>query len=163
MSSCFTYVGPSSIFQHLTTLVRDTQDWKPYYNFTVTEVPNEMVLKDPVLKKLHDFFPFKAGICLMDGFRVYNWHTDDKRKCSINMLLGHAGSFCLFKNNVESKEVVEPATMLDYQMGHYYLFNTQIPHMIYNDSGYRYLFTLEFLDEDVTYEKVLDNLTLYSI
>lgn len=158
MSSCFTYIAPSTIFQHLTTLVRDTQDWETYYNFRAIEVPNSMVMKDPTLKLIHDFHPFKAGVCMMEGFQVYNWHTDDDRKCSINMLLGHAGSMCLFKNNLEATEVVESATMLEYQIGNYYLFNTQIPHMIYNDAGYRYLFTIEFEDKNTTYQKVLDSL-----
>jgi hypothetical protein len=37
---------------------------------------------------------------------------------------------------------------LKYEPDSYYVFNTQIPHMVLNTTQPRYLFSLEFLEED---------------
>ena len=49
-----------------------------------------------------------------------------------------------------------PITELNDKEFTYYIFNTKIPHTVFNFSEPRYLFSLEFLDEDkgLTYDEL---------
>jgi hypothetical protein len=46
---------------------------------------------------------------------------------------------------------------LKYEPDSYYIFNTQVPHMVLNIEQPRYLFSLEFLEEDrgLTFDELL--------
>jgi len=116
--------------------------WGEYYNFKAKEVPKSLIENEKAFQGIRH--PFKAGILRMDPYTVYNWHTDDKRKMSINMLLSHGHSHCLFTTK---QGVNIPVTELPYEIGRYYILNTKMPHMVINLEKPRYMFSVEFLDD----------------
>lgn len=124
----------------------DNNSWNKYYNFNVSQLPNEIVYKDSVLKHLIDQIDLQVGILKMDPYTCYNWHIDTDRIVGINMLIHHNNSKCLFTQN--SNEVTFPIHELNYQPETYYIFNTKIPHCVINFDGYRYMLSLEFIDKN---------------
>jgi hypothetical protein len=89
---------------------------------------------------------------------TYNWHVDSDRKVGLNMLLQDGQSHCLFATeDFGVRCVVEE---LQYQPNSYYVFNTQVPHMVLNLEQPRYLFSLEFLDKDrgLTFDELCENI-----
>jgi hypothetical protein len=101
-------------------------------------------------------FSFVAGILKLDPYICYDWHTDTRRGVGINMLLTpEARSICAFAPNKEG--AVFKIEELKYKPSTYYLFNTQVPHTVYNFETTRYLLSIEFAKdkEQLTYEKLL--------
>lgn len=120
--------------------------WVSYYNFMALPVPWDIIEQEPLLVALSKKRKFHAGILRMAPNSCYNWHVDTDRHVSLNMLVSDDGSSkCIF---AESFGLVMPITELKYKEFTYYVFNTKIPHSVYNFSEPRYLFSLEFLDED---------------
>ena len=123
------------------------EQWIEYYNFMATPVPQEMLLSEPFLVHLAGKRKFHAGILCMKPNTCYNWHVDTDRKVGLNMLLSDDGnSRCMFLSGKPG--FVFDVEELKYEPGSYYVFNTQIPHMVLNTTQPRYLFSLEFLEED---------------
>lgn len=143
----------------LYALSQPDEAWVQYFNFDAVPLPDPLLLKDPLLAGLAAKRTFRGGVLRLPPNTVYNWHTDDLRKCSINMLLRGGPSHCLFADgpfglNMRVQE-------LDYAPDTYYVFNTQVPHMVVNMGGPRYMFTLEFLgkDKDVTFDELCGDFT----
>ena len=147
----------SKINFSLMELINNTPDsaWQPYYNFMALQVPHEIIDQEPLLVKLAEKRKFHAGLLKMDPNTCYNWHVDTDRHVSLNMLVCDDGaSKCIFCAGEFG--VVMPITELKYKAFTYYVFNTKIPHTVYNFTEPRYLFSLEFLDEDkgLTYDEL---------
>jgi len=122
--------------------------WAKYYNFDAIPVHPNILRQDPFLSYLAKKRKFQAGILRMPPDTCYNWHVDTDRKVGLNMLLADDNkSRCLFIED-EKPELVFKTRELKYQPSTYYVFNTQKPHMVLNTTQSRYLFSLEFLDED---------------
>ena len=85
---------------------------------------------------------YRAGILRMDPYTCYNWHTDDDRKVSINLLLEHGKSHTVFGAVDSPNFKVEE---LEYQAHTYYLLDVTKPHMVLNLDKPRYMFSVEFL------------------
>ena len=84
-----------------------------------------------------------VGIVRLDPYTCYDWHTDTRRGVGINMLLTPFDrSVCAFAPNKEG--VVFNIEELKYKPATYYIFNTQIPHTVYNFETTRYLISVEF-------------------
>ena len=132
---------------------KDT-DWQKYYNFMALQVPGSILDEDPFLVELANRRKFHAGILRMDPYSCYNWHVDTDRHVSLNMLVCGTDSKCIFCAGEYG--LVMPITELKYKEFTYYVFNTKIPHTVYNFTEPRYLFSLEFLGEDkeLTYDKL---------
>ena len=133
----------------------EEKDWLPYYNFMAMKVPEHILDKEPLLVDLAKKRKFHAGILKMDPNTCYNWHVDTSRQVGLNMLVLDDGqSKCVFATGEFG--VVVPIKELKYKEFTYYVFNTQIPHTVYNFTEPRYLFSLEFLDEDkgLTYDEL---------
>ena len=121
--------------------------WVQYYNFIATPIPHEMLLAEPFLVHLASKRKFHAGVLCMQPNTCYNWHVDTDRKVGLNMLLSDDGnSRCMFLSGKPG--VVFEVEELKYEPASYYVFNTQVPHMVLNTTQPRYLFSLEFLEED---------------
>lgn len=121
--------------------------WVQYYNFIATPVPHEILGLDSFLVNLSKKRKFHAGILRMEPNTCYNWHVDTDRKVGLNMLLADNGdSRCLFLDGPPG--VVFKTKELKYETDTYYVFNTQVPHIVLNTDEPRYLFSLEFLEED---------------
>jgi hypothetical protein len=146
----------SKIVFDLMDLIYKTPDeaWQPYYNFMALQVPANILDKEPLLVELAKKRKFHAGLLRMEPNSCYNWHVDTDRHVSLNMLVFDDGnSKCVF---AEEYRLVMPITELKYKEFTYYVFNTQVPHIVFNFKEPRYLFSLEFLDEDrgLTYDEL---------
>jgi len=128
-------------------------EYVEYYGFDVIQVPDEIIARDKQLAALRERYPFTAGITRMHPCTVYNWHVDDNRHGTINMMIHNENSHCLFTTNAEAR--VSDIKELVYKFKTYYIFNTQTPHMVSNLEGERFVFTLEFRDK-VTYEDLVN-------
>jgi hypothetical protein len=147
----------STIWGALYDLASDeSSEYVEYYGFDVLQVPDEIISRDKQLLALGKIHPFTAGITRMQPDTVYNWHTDDNRHGTINMMIHSEHSHCLFTTDAEAR--VSETKELIYQRKTYYIFNTQIPHMVANLSGHRFMLTLEFRDK-VTYKDLIDFFT----
>jgi len=122
------------------------QAWGDYYNFEASPIPQEVALLDPVLANLANHYDFQAGVLRLPPSTCYNWHTDTKRKVSINMLLSGFNSHCLFAKNKD--DTVMQTAELKYKPSTYYVFDTQTPHTVINFNEPRYLFSVEFVGKD---------------
>ena len=129
--------------------------WMPYYNFMALPLEKEVTDFDPFMRKLAEKRKFRSGILRVEADTCYNWHVDSERKSSLNMLLYDDGnSRCLFAPY--GFGIVMPIVELKYRPNTFYAFNTQIVHMVCNTSKPRYLFSIEFMDEDkdLSYEEL---------
>lgn len=135
----------SAILEEIAEVIKNEEDWKPYFNFKAKQVPNEVVQKDPFLRDLFEREQFVAGVTMMHPMSVYDWHTDERRGVSINMLVD--SGFCMTLYTTYTQDLVRPIVAVQYKPEEYHFFNTQIPHSVLNFDKPRYLFTLEFLKD----------------
>ena len=135
----------SAIAKEVLTFALSNKNWQEYYNFKAVQVPAEIVAKDQFLMSLFHKHPFAAGIVRLDPNVCYDWHTDTRRGVGVNMLLTpEIKSHCLFTSH---EGVQFPFQELPYKPDTYYLFNTQVRHMVINFDQPRYLFTIEFAED----------------
>ena len=149
----------STIANDLYRYAVDSHSWKQYYNFRAVPVPGEILWEDPFMGNLAEKRAFHAGILRMEPNTCYNWHVDTDRKVGLNMLLSDDGdSRCLFLDGEPG--VVFKTQELSYQPDTYYVFNTQVPHMVLNTTRPRYLFSLEFLGQDrgLTFDELCEDI-----
>ena len=133
----------STIAKELYDYAFNSQPWFPHYNFNVKPIPAEIIAQDNFFKWLHARYEFMVGIIRLDPYTCYDWHTDTRRGVGINMLLTPFDrSVCAFAPNKEG--VVFNIEELKYKPATYYIFNTQIPHTVYNFETTRYLMSVEF-------------------
>ena len=164
LNDCFYKVdeGSNYVADYCLSLIKDWQGKPPkkltqsYFGFEAVPLNKEIILKEPWLKDLNKHFPIdKIGIIAMKPFNNYDWHTDGNRGVSVNMLLSHTKSYCFFGEQVDyiNKNFCE----LDYSPKTFYIFNTQMPHCVFNFNSYRYLFSIEFKEhkDKLSYEDVL--------
>ena len=135
----------SSIMDDLLLIADNSEPFVEYFNFGIKFVPKDVFLKDSFLKSLHDKHTFNAAILLIRSKNIYNWHIDDNRGASLNMMIRGDNSHCLFSN--EPLEVVNSFIELEYKPSTYYLLNTQRHHSVINFGEDRLMFSIEF-DED---------------
>ena len=133
-------------------LVDSTEDdWVEHYSFKALPLDVESLIKeDPLLSWLNAIHPFSAGILSMDPWSYYDWHTDERRGVSINMMLGHGGPghyHSIFSPGREGPSLTGKFVELRYQPQSYYLFNNQVSHSVYNFDRKRFVFSTEF-EED---------------
>jgi len=152
MNTHLTLPAASLISKDLLAQAVETYNWVPYYNFLATPVPEKILAKDPFLVKLSRKRMFHAGILKMEPNTCYNWHVDTDRKVGLNMLLMDQDSQCLFLDGEPG--VVVKTKELEYKPDTYYAFNTQIPHMVINTIGPRYLFSLQFVELGLTFDEL---------
>jgi len=118
-------------------------EWMPYYNFDAKQLPHELIYKDDFFVWLSQRYNFIAGVLKLDPYTCYNWHTDTRRGVGVNMLLTpNTRSFCAF--GLDLSQLVFKIEELKYKPNTYYLFNTQVPHTVYNFETTRYLLSVEF-------------------
>ena len=133
----------STIAKELYDYAFNTQPWFPHYNFNVKPIPTELIAQDNFFKWLHARYGFVAGVLKLDPYTCYDWHTDTRRGVGINMLLTPFDrSVCAFAPNKEGATF--KIEELKYKPATYYIFNTQVPHTVYNFETTRYLMSVEF-------------------
>lgn len=151
---------PSSIItpyfrNNLSTI---TSSFQQYFNWASFEVPQEIWKKETVLSELDKAFEIeRAGVISIEKDSIYDWHKDDYRGVSVNMVLECDHGHTLFKTR-PSKYQVEKIKELKYEPNTFYLFNTQIDHCVINFNKTRYVFSCEFKKkkDELNYMTVLD-------
>jgi hypothetical protein len=152
-------INKSNITQRLLDTAHNSSQWIDYYNFKAKLVPPEMLFEDEFFKWLVKRYDFIAGILKLDPYTCYDWHTDTRRGVGINMLLTpEARSICAFTHNKE--DAVFKIEELKYKPSTYYLFNTQVPHTVYNFETTRYLLSIEFAKDknELTFDDLIKDI-----
>jgi hypothetical protein len=150
------FTNPSTIATSLLSCAKEapSAEWVDYHGFKTLPLKKEQFLCDPLLKQVHDLHAFNAGVLKLPPNYVYDWHVDENRGVTINMLLTpEVHSHCLFRFH-------DFVFDLPYAKDTYYLFDNQVQHMVLNFEKHRYLFSVEF-DEDKTklsYQKLAKEL-----
>jgi hypothetical protein len=143
---CCKEIGQSTIIQDYFDNNKNNLIFDFYFGFALAEIPIEIILSDPLLNDINQKYKIDSGAILrLDPFRCYQWHVDDIRGVSINMLLTpNSKSMVLFgeisKESEDQLDIIEfkysPLTL--------YWFNTQKIHTVINFEEPRYLFSIEF-------------------
>lgn len=131
-------------------------NWESYYHFKAWEISDQIWKSEAVLSEINKEFKIKkAGIISIDANSIYDWHTDENRGVSINMIIEADHSHTLFKR--DEKQLVQKITELRYKPNTFYLFNTQALHCVINLNEPRYLFSCEFEEnkKNLSYLKIL--------
>ena len=114
-----------------------------YHGMTVSPLNKEKVFSlSPEMAFINSIAPFAefgVGVAKMECHHHYKLHTDWDRGPGINMLLQSQNSFCAFVD-IDTDQTVH----MNYQPNKLYIFNTQVPHTIFNFEGERFLLTVEF-------------------
>lgn len=142
---CFAELAISTIIPKYFKENKDSMQFFNYIGWRASPVDHDFIVSEPVLNFLNKVSPIeKAGFIRMEPNHCYDWHTDMQRGLSINMLMTpDHDSHTLFGNR--GNELLNfPTIELHYKPDTFYLFNTQIPHMVINTDQPRYLFTVEF-------------------
>ena len=129
---------------------------KSYFGFEAIPLDKEIIQKEPWLRDLNEQFSIdNIGILTMKPFNSYDWHMDGSRGVCVNMLLSHTQSHCFFgeQRDYINKNFCE----LEYSPKNFYIFNSQMPHCVFNFNSYRYIFSVEFTahKDILSYEDVL--------
>ena len=147
----------STIYKDLQDFAFSPSEWMPYYNFNAKRVPPEIIFQDEFFVWLSHHYSFVAGVLKLDPYVCYDWHTDTRRGVGINMLLTPPTQrqACLFK--VDSDQNVFKIDELKYKPSTYYIFNTQVPHTVFNFETTRYLMSIEFAKDkdELSFEDLL--------
>ena len=126
------------------TVLQPDAQWTKYFNFDATRIPNDLLAQDPVLADIGSRHPMMGGVVMLPPNTFYNWHKDTRRGVSINMVLNayDGVSHCVF--TPDKDVVVGEFIELQYKPDTYYVFNTQVSHMVLNFDQPRLLMTIEF-------------------
>lgn len=130
-------------------------DWFESNGFDLLKLDKRMFFKTSLLDLILQYNG-KAFCIKMNPMTWYDWHVDETRQCTINMLLEGTDSMCFFGDR-QSRDIVN-LTELPYEIGSAYLLNTQVKHAVLNMSNYRYLLSIGF-DKPYTYDSILNYCT----
>lgn len=146
-----------AIIDDVNRIINDNTVWIKYHDFDAKPIPEQVMQDDPFLSWLSKRYEFIGGVLKIRPFSQYDWHVDENRGVAINMLISHSDSFVMFSEHLDP--LVKDILPLNYDIGSYYLFNTQVPHSVINFNGDRYLFTLEFKRDknSLTYEELYND------
>jgi len=134
------------------SLVDDNNiSWNDYFGFKIKVIPDDLIQQDKFLSWLYKKEKFSAAINYVKANHFYDWHVDTNRGVSINMLLNDVKCHTIFSIDKmgirlgklpfnDQQEFYE----LRYKKDSFYLFNTQVDHMVLNFNKPRYLFSVEF-------------------
>lgn len=124
--------------------MRSDAKWVKYFNFDATQIPHSLLAQDPVIADIGSRHPLMGGVVMLPPNTFYNWHKDTRRGVSLNMVLNPQDglSHCVF--TPDKDVVVGEFVELQYKPDTYYVFNTQVDHMVLNFETPRLLLTIEF-------------------
>jgi hypothetical protein len=120
--------------------------WFSSNGFDILRISNDLL--DPALLQLKLDLNGSAIVFKMMPNTFYRFHTDERRRCAINLLLTGFDSNCYFGDQTHNEEVIENVTELQYELDRYYLLNTNKKHAVRNGNSIRYLLSIGFNDHD---------------
>ena len=149
----------SNMTQELLDFALNSEPWFDHYNFKAKPIPQDVMFIDPFFKWLLARYNFIGGVLKLDPYTCYDWHTDTRRGVGINMLITPwARSICAFAPNKEGE--VFNIEELKYKPSTYYIFNTQVPHTVYNFETTRFMMSIEFAKnkDKLTFEQLVKDI-----
>jgi len=155
MSQPYKVIGES---EYIYSINPTGLDYNEYLGWDIAPLPLDLIQVEPVLSYINSKFSItNIGVLRMPPNRCYDWHQDDVRGVSVNMLLSSADnhSHCLFSRGWVNSDQIEIDELV-YLPKKLYLFNTQISHTVINFNKPRYMFSVQF-------EKDKTNLTFDDI
>lgn len=136
---------------------------KYYYNLQAFDIPEKFYLQEPLLQKINSQFKINfASVYISQKQTGYPFHRDGHRNVTINMLISSGISHSLFKIEdwiYEDREFVAEEWHFEelvFEERKFYLYNTDMPHGVINFDKTRYMFSVKFEDEDLTYKELYD-------
>jgi len=122
----------------------DESQWFSHLGFDVMLLSNKLIDEISVLRDINTIATVSRIVILsMPPFSTYNWHTDDHRSSTVNLLINnHQNSLCLFGEPIDDNR--SNFIELRYEPNTFYLFNTKKKHMIVNNGQRRYTMSLQF-------------------
>lgn len=130
--------------------------WQNNYGLETCIISDKIWSKEPLLTTIDNRFPIEFGFVIkIPPYTVYNWHLDGTRAAGINMKLhSDVVSHTLFGEPLDdwNDKFVE----LKYDDNSFYLLNTQQKHCVINFDKYRYMFSLQFVQnkDTITYQEI---------
>ena len=159
--NCFSpFKQKSSIIQNYfdNEFISTVDKYSPvrYFGWAGYPVPKSVWSKENVLEKINAQFPIMfAGFVMMGPNRQYHWHTDVERGATINMLMTHDHvSYSMFGEKDKENDAQNHILTIDYVRDTFYLFNTKKPHTVINFEQPRYLFSIKFKSNKLSYEDI---------
>ena len=142
-------IKSDKLFDYLLNLPHESLPWSEHFGFDAFEIDLSWIDKDAGLTSLHKLYPLKMlGLLRIPPNSIYDWHKDEYRLSTVNMLIKHDHSHSLFAKSRDNYYI--NITELSYQPYTYYLFNNQQYHSVLNFNKPRYLFSLYF-DKELDY------------
>ena len=146
-SECYSSIGSyDGKIQDLVTdeQINDASQWFNHFDFKVMLLDNSLIEHVPVFEKVNKVTKIdRIAVVSMPPMTTYNWHVDEHRSATVNMLLNnHDDSICLFGKQIDGSKhsIVE----LFYKPNTFYLFNTSVDHMVINRGAERFMLSLQF-------------------
>ena len=162
MSQYYELRSQCSIYNDIVeyTKTADPSKWFTAYSFDILNIPDEILLKDPVMRAIRTKFPVESyytrPVCLkMRPNLFYKLHEDTVRQAAINMLIDGWNSHTFYGTPVEGSEDLYDINRLVYKPEHYYLLDTKQLHAVLNFESPRIVFSLGF-NLPATYTNVRD-------
>lgn len=123
---------------------RSDVEWAKEFEWKSLLIPDELLMEDPFLRKLKGRVDFLGHILGIMPYQFYDWHTDDPRSVSINLLLNDCHCHTLFsRRGAYICDFVE----LVYKPDTYYILNTNVDHSLINFDKPRFILSLSFRKE----------------
>lgn len=135
--------------------IHSSKNWIVKYNFDVLPI-NPIVFLSSFLFQVIRKFNGIPVVLKMNPMTWYDWHVDSDRLCTINSLISGFESKSFFGNKVNNDII--SLTELKYELGRYYLLNTQSSHAVLNLSDERYVLSIGFKNHSYqTIREYLEN------
>lgn len=125
--------------------------WAQVFGFTFLELRTNA---SPDFFEFEKKFKVKYFLLKVPEKSHYRWHTDAYRGAAINTILTGNNCYTLFSES-EDPVVKTNVVEVDYSDDRPVVFNTQIPHTIFNLGPERIVFSVGF-DLPVTFEEVIE-------
>jgi hypothetical protein len=160
--SVYLYDICNSAVRNLENLPKEKRTNLKYYcNLQAFDIPEKFYLQEPLLEKINSQFKIKvASVCISQKQTGYPFHKDGHRNVTINMLISSGVSHSLFKIEDwvwEDREFVGEEWHFEeliFEEKTFYLYNTDLPHSVINFERDRYMFSIVFEDNKLTYKEL---------
>ena len=122
----------------------DESQWFSHLGFDVMLLSNKLIQEISVINSINTIATVDRIVVLsMPAFSTYNWHIDDHRSATVNLLINnYENSHCLFGESIDENR--SAFIELKYKPKTFYLFNTKKKHMVINNGQRRYILSLQF-------------------
>lgn len=145
--SCFSEIGKLDCeVKQLFELSRleDPTQWFSHLDFDVMLLENNLIEKVPLLVQVSSVAAVdRVAILSMPAMSTYDWHIDDHRNATVNLLINnHDTSQCFFGRRIDGNK--HSLIELSYKPNTFYLFNTKSEHMVINRGPRRFILSLQF-------------------